>query len=113
MSGTINRAAAQTKKPPREITQFVLGCGRSGPTCAAPAGTPASRPSTSAADRSMCCSVWRASTASLAVAKQLLDGRWTAGDYLGWRLLPGVRFDAGVARWGGIRGAALWRLRAS
>jgi hypothetical protein len=33
---------------------------------------------------------------------QLLNGRlkgdgWTAGGYLGWRLLPGLRFDAGVA----------------
>lgn len=36
---------------------------------------------------------------------QLLNGRlkgegWTAGGYLGWRLLPGLRFDAGVARSG-------------
>jgi hypothetical protein len=36
---------------------------------------------------------------------QLLTGRlkgdgWTAGGYLGWRLLPGVRFDASVARSG-------------
>jgi len=33
---------------------------------------------------------------------QLLNGRlkgdgWTVGAYLGWRLLPGLRFDAGVA----------------
>jgi outer membrane autotransporter protein len=36
---------------------------------------------------------------------QLLTGRlrgdgWTAGGYLGWRLLPGLRFDASVARSG-------------
>jgi hypothetical protein len=36
---------------------------------------------------------------------RLLDGRlkgggWTAGGYLGWRLLPGLRFDTGVARSG-------------
>src|SRR5579872_6815320 len=35
----------------------------------------------------------------------LLDGRlkgdgWTVGTYLGWRFLPGVRFDAGIARSG-------------
>ena len=37
------------------------------------------------------------------------DG-WTVGGYLGWRLLPGVRFDASVARSGitydGVSGAA-------
>jgi outer membrane autotransporter protein len=46
---------------------------------------------------------------------QLLSGRlkgdgWTAGGYLGWRLTPGLRFDAGVARSGisydGVAGAA-------
>jgi hypothetical protein len=47
---------------------------------------------------------------------QLLLGRlkgdgWTVGTYLGWRFLPGVRFDAGLARSGitydGIAGTAL------
>jgi hypothetical protein len=46
---------------------------------------------------------------------QSLDGRlkgdgWTAGTYLGWRFLPGLRFDAGVARSGinyeGLAGTA-------
>jgi hypothetical protein len=46
---------------------------------------------------------------------QLLLGRlkgdgWTGGGYLGWRFLPGVRFDAGVGRSGvsydGVTGAA-------
>src|SRR5262249_13214830 len=46
---------------------------------------------------------------------QLLDGRlkgdgWTAGGYLGWRIMPGIRFDAGVARSGisydGVAGTA-------
>jgi hypothetical protein len=46
---------------------------------------------------------------------QLLNGRlkgdgWTAGGYLGWRLLPGLRLDAGVARSGvnydGVAGTA-------
>lgn len=46
---------------------------------------------------------------------QLLSGRlkgdgWTAGGYLGWRLTPGLRFDAGVARSGinydGVAGTA-------
>jgi uncharacterized repeat protein (TIGR01451 family) len=46
---------------------------------------------------------------------QLLDGRlkgegWTAGGYLGWHMLPGLRFDAGVARSGisydGVAGTA-------
>ena len=36
---------------------------------------------------------------------QMLNGRlkgdgWTAGGYLGWRLLPGLRFDAGLAHSG-------------
>ena len=46
---------------------------------------------------------------------QLLNGRlkgdgWTAGGYVGWRLLPGLRFDAGLARSGinydGVAGTA-------
>jgi len=46
---------------------------------------------------------------------QLLSGRlkgdgWTVGGYLGWRLTPGLRFDAGVARSGinydGVTGTA-------
>jgi len=46
---------------------------------------------------------------------QLLSGRlkgdgWTVGGYLGWRLTPGLRFDAGVARSGinydGLAGTA-------
>src|SRR5262249_10344212 len=46
---------------------------------------------------------------------QLLNGRlkgdgWTAGGYLGWRLLPGLRFDASVAHSGinydGVSGLA-------
>jgi outer membrane autotransporter protein len=48
-------------------------------------------------------------------SSQLLDGRlkgdgWTLGGYLGWRFLPGLRFDAGAARAGvsydGIAGSA-------
>ncbi|MGY8678966.1 autotransporter domain-containing protein [Bradyrhizobium sp. UFLA05-153] len=46
---------------------------------------------------------------------QLLDGRlkgdgWTAGGYFGWRFLPGMRFDASLARSGisysGVAGTA-------
>ena len=46
---------------------------------------------------------------------QLLDGRlkgdgWTAGGYFGWRFLPGLRFDASLARSGinydGVAGTA-------
>jgi len=46
---------------------------------------------------------------------QLLNGRlkgdgWTVGGYLGWRIMPGLRFDAGLARSGisydGVAGTA-------
>jgi hypothetical protein len=48
-------------------------------------------------------------------SSQLLDGRlkgdgWTIGGYVGWKLLPGLRLDAGVARAGvsydGVAGTA-------